>query len=142
MTFTYYVAAFVAALGAFTYFCIPKGRYKVAGTLAFVFLGTGAFALSFESVGQPKPLEIEWREMTGERVIGFHPSEDNQIIYLWVMRDGIPVSYARPWTPDVEKMQDEWRKRKETGDEFYMSDDDSKVAEVRREPQPPPKGMQ
>jgi hypothetical protein len=142
MTFTYYVAAFVAALGAFTYFCIPKGRYKVAGTLAFVFLGTGAFALSFESVGQPKPIEIEWRKMTGERVIGFHPSEDEQLIYLWVMVDGVPISYARPWTPDAEKMQDEWRKRRDTGDEFYLSDDDEKVAEVRREPQPPPKGMQ
>lgn len=142
MTFTYYVAGFVAALGAFTYFFIPRGRYRGAATLVFVLLGGGVFALSFESVGQPKPIEIEWRKLSGARVIGFLPNEADKIIYLWVMLDGVPVSYARPWTPDVEAMQDAWRRRKDTGDEFYLADDDSKVAEVKREPQPPVKEPQ
>jgi len=137
-----YVAAFVAALGAFTYFIIPKGRYKVLGTGVFVLLASGAFAMSFESVGQPKPIEIEWRKMTGARVVGFYPNEEAQVIYLWVMRDGVPISYARPWPEDAEEMQDAWRKRQDTGDEFFLADDESKTAEVRREPQPPPKDME
>lgn len=137
-----YVAAFVAALGAFTYFIIPKGRYRGLGTGVFILLAGGAFAMSFESVGQPKPVEIEWRKMAGARVVGFVPNEDAQVIYFWVMRDGIPISYVLPWPEDVEEMQDAWRKRRDTGDEFFLPDDISKPAEVRREPQPPPKGME
>ena len=137
-----YVAAFVAALGAVTYFCIPKGRYRGVGTLVFIGLASAAFAMSFESVGQPKPIEIEWREMSGSRILGFHPNEEKQVIYLWVMRDGVPISYERPWPEDAEEMQDAWRKRRDTGDEFFMGDDDTTTAVVKREPQPPPKGMQ
>ena len=139
MTFIYYVAAYVAALGTFTYFCIPKGRWRGAGTAAFILLGSSAFAMSFESVGQPKPVEIEWRKMAGAKVVGFYPNEEAQVVYLWVMRDGVPVSYARPWPEDAEQLQDQWRKRRDTGDEFFLPDDDSKTAEVRSEPQPPPK---
>ncbi len=134
-----YVAAFVAALGAFTYFIIPKGRYRSLGTVVFILLAGGAFALSFEASGQPKPIEIEWRKMSGARVIGFVPNEADKVIYLWVMRDGVPISYSRPWTEDVEEMQDEWRNREESGNEFYLPDDESEIAEIRREPQPPPK---
>ena len=137
-----YVAAFVAALGAFTYFVIPKGRYRGLGTGVFILLAGGAFAMTFESVGRPKPVEIEWRKMSGARVVGFHANEEAQVVYLWVMRDGVPVSYERPWPEDAEEMQDAWRKRRDTGDEFFLPDDTSKTAEVRHEPQPPPKGMQ
>jgi hypothetical protein len=137
-----YVAAFVAALGAFTYFIIPKGRYRGLGTLVFICLASGAFAMSFESVGQPKPMEIEWRKMSGSRVIGFWPNEEDKVIYLWVMRDGVPIAYKRPWPEDAEEMQDAWRKRRDTGDEFFLGDDDTKTAVVRREPQPQPKNME
>lgn len=137
-----YVAAFVAALGAFTYFIIPKGRYRGFGTVVFILLAGGAFAMSFEAAGQPKPIEIEWRKMSGSRVVGFYPNEDEKVVYLWVMRDGVPIAYARPWPEDAEEMQDAWRKRQQTGDEFFLGDDDSQTAVVRREPQPPPKEMQ
>ena len=142
MNFIALIAVFVTALGLFTYLCIPKGRYRVTGTLVFVGLASSAFAMSFETAGQPKPLNTEWRDMMGERVIGFVPNEEAKIIYLWVMRDGVPISYVRPWSEGVEEMQDAWKQREDSGDEFYLVDDDSQIAEVKREPQPPVKEPQ
>ena len=139
MNFIVYVAAFITALGLFVYLCIPQGRFKTTATLTFIGMASGAFWLAFETAGQPKPYEIEWRNMTGERVIGFVPNEEAKVIYLWVMRDGVPVSYARDWTEGVEEMQDAWERREDSGDEFYIVGDASEIAEVRREPQPPPK---
>ena len=68
------------------------------------------------------------------------PDEPHKVLYLWVMRDGVPVSYVYPWPSDgqVEKLQDEWRKKEETGYNFYLSDDRQTVAEYRqRKPLPP-----
>ena len=144
MTFIAYVVAFVAILGAFTYFCIPRGSYRGAGTAVFVILAGGAFSLSFEAAGQPKPLEIEWRQMSQLRVVGFFPNEEKQLVYLWVIRDGIPTSYAFPWPNDgdVEQLQDKWRKRGETGDEFFLADGAGDIADVKPEPQMPPKDLE
>jgi hypothetical protein len=139
MTFIAYVAAFVAVLGAFTYLCVPKSWHKGIATAVFVMLAGGAFALSFETAGQPKPLEIEWRQMASLPIIGFVPNQEKRLVYLWVMRDGVPVSYAYPWSEGVESMQDAWRAREQSGDEFYLVDDPSEIAEVRRPPPQAPK---
>jgi hypothetical protein len=137
--FIVYVFGFVAALGAFTYFCIPRGIYRTISTAVFVGLAGAAFAFAFEAAGQPKPVEIEWRNMEGSRIVGFVADEEAKTIYLWVMRGGVPVGYAQPWSERAEEMQDAWRKRRDTGEEFYISGGQSDIAEVRPEPQPPVK---
>ena len=144
MNYIIYAFFFVAALGVFTYFCLPKGWHRGLSTLLFICLAGGVFALSFETAGQPKPLQIEWRKMAELPVVGFLPNQEEQVVYLWVMRDGVPVSYAYPWPSDsqVEGLQDAWRQRGDSGDEFYLVDSTSQIAEVKRPPQLPPKDFE
>ncbi len=141
MDFIAQVFAFVALLGVFTYFVIPKGWHRGLATLLFVAMVGGAFAMSFEAAGQPKPVEIEWRKMTELPVVAFVPDEATHTVYLWIIRDGVPVSYAYPWPSNkrVEELQDAWRQKDDTGDEFYIVDDGSKIAEMRTQPALPPK---
>ncbi len=111
--FIAFVAGFVTLLGIFTYLCIPKGWHKGISTLVFVLLASGTFALAFESAGQPKPMAMEWRNMSSLPVVGFIKNEEAKVIYFWVMRDGVPVTYAYPWNGDesVQQIEDQWRAR-------------------------------
>lgn len=142
MNFIVQVFAFVALLGAFTYLAVPKSWHRGIATVLFIAMAGGAFALSFEAAGQPKPIEIEWRQMATLPVVAFVPDEESKTVYLWIIRDGVPVAYAYPWPSDqrVEEMQDAWRNKDQTGDEFYIVDDKDKIAERRAPEQMPPKG--
>lgn len=137
MEFQAYIIAFVAALGAFTYLCAPKSWHRGAATLVFIGLSGSAFALAFESAGQPKPVTTEWRDMTNLPVIGFLKNEEAKVIYYWVVRDGVPVSYVYPWPKDAEGLEDMWRARGQFEGLFLTNGDEEAV--VRPEPNLPPK---
>lgn len=137
MNFFVYVVVFVLALAAFTYFYVPKGARGGTGTAIFILLAAGAFWLSFEAAGQPKPSMIEWRDVSGLSVIGFLKNEKDGVIYYWVLRDGVPVGYTFPWSDNVQSIEDAWRARGQF-DGMIMGEDEE-TAIVRPEPQLPPK---
>lgn len=140
MQFIAYVAAFVTALGAFTYLCVPKSWHKGASTLVFIVLACGAFGVAFESAGQPKPVSMEWRDLTNLPVVGFAKNEDAKVIYFWVLRDGIPVSYAYPWSDNTQGLEDLWRARGQYDGMFLTGNDEEAV--VRPEDNLPPKDVE
>lgn len=135
-----YVAAFVLALGAFTYLCVPKSWNRGVSTLVFIVLACGAFGVSFEAAGQPKPIAMEWRDLTNLPIVGFAKNEDAKVIYFWVMRDGVPVSYAYPWSEKAEELEDMWRARGQFTGMSLTGDDEEAV--VRGEPNLPPKDIE
>ena len=134
------ISLFVTGLGALTYACIPRSGYRGTSTALFLTLAVAAFGLSFESIGIPKPSILEWRAMKRLRVIGFLPNETDQKVYVWALRDGVPYAYWFPWPSDeeIQKLEDEWRKSRQTGEDMILSGDDD-IANVLVEPALPPK---
>jgi hypothetical protein len=130
--------AIVVAMGLFIWLCLPGARSRVIATTVFTLLTMGAFAANVESTGQPKPVALEWRDISEAELVGLTWNESLHLVYVWVMREGEPISYVLPWPADQKKMgqlQDKWRRRGATGDEFHFTGD-GEVAKVV-----PPKPM-
>ena len=128
----------VLALGVFIWLCLPGARLRSLATGAFAALTICAFAANVESTGQPKPIALEWRDVLEAPIVGLDWDEEQQIVWAWIKRDGVPVSYAFPWPKDKRVMgvlQDRWRRKGTTGDEFEVSME-GEIAKVR-----PPKPM-
>lgn len=116
--------AIVAALGVFTWICLPSAGRRIIATGAFVSLAICAFAAAVESTGQPKPVLLEWRDIDNSPVVGMSWDEGRQIVWLWLMQGDTPVAYVLPWPEDRQKfgqLQDRWRRRGSTGDEFQYN---------------------
>ncbi len=70
--------------------------------------------------------------MADAEIVGLTWNENQRIVWVWLMRDGEPIAYVLPWPEDKKKMgelQDKWRRRGQTGDEFQY-DADGEVAQV------------
>ncbi len=125
MTIHFAALAFsiVIAMGVFIWLCLPGARWQVIATAVFTALTMGAFAASIESTGQPKPIRLEWRDVSDAELVGLTWNEDQHIVWIWLMRSGGPVAYVLPWPGDKKKfgeLQDRWRRRGTTGDEFHF----------------------
>lgn len=133
----------VFALGTFTYFCLGRSRFPVVSTVIFAILTGGAFATVIESAGQPKPLALEWRNVLDAPIVGMSFNERDQKVFVWAMVGDEPVAYVLPWPKDkraVGELQDRWRRRGVSGDEFDLRMDGD-VASVRP-PKPQPEKVQ
>lgn len=123
----------VLAMGVFIWLCLPGASRRVIATGAFAALTICAFAASVESTGQPKPLSLEWRDIANAEIVGLTWNEDEQLVWVWAMRDGEPISYVMPWPENKKQMgelQSKWRRKGSTGDEFDLSMEGD-VAKVR-----------
>lgn len=131
----------VFALGTLTWFCLAGTRFPVVATAIFAILTGGAFATVIESTGQPKPLALEWRNVAEADVVGMIGDEQRQIVWVWVLAGNAPIAYALPWPKDKKafgELQDRWRRRGVTGDEFSLQMD-GEVAKVTPPKQNPEK---
>ncbi len=129
----------VFALGTLTYFCLGRSRFPVIATAIFAILTGGAFATVIESAGQPKPLALEWRNVLDAPLVGLSWDEGRRLVWVWIMRDSQPVAYQLPWPKDKKVMgqlQDKWRRRGVTGDEFELSMDGDVAKVVPPKPNP------
>lgn len=114
----------IFALGTFTWFCLAGSRFPVIATAVFAILTGGAFAAVLESAGQPKPLALEWRNVLEAPIVGLSWDEGRRLVWVWVQTGDHPVAYELPWPKDKKVMgalQDRWRRRGVTGDEFELS---------------------
>lgn len=141
MTFHFAALAFliVFAMGIFTWLCLPRASQRAVATGAFAALTIGAFAASVESTGQPKPLQFEWRNVLDAQVVGMDWDEARQVVWLWIRVGDQPVSYSLPWPKDKQAfgaLQDRWRRRGATGDEFHYNADGNIAKVVPPPPQP------
>lgn len=146
MEFATLAFVFVSGLGILTYLCLPRSEYRLTATLIFLAMTVCTFAVGMEMLGRPKPIAFEWREFEGAEVAGMVWDETNQLVYVWAMNGGAPVSYAFPWPADqqeTDKLQDSWRKHRDTGDRIVLSGteggEDGDIAEVVPEEPNPPK---
>lgn len=131
----------VIAMGLLTWLCLAGSRRSALATAVFIGLSSGAFAVSIESSGQPKPIMLEWRNLEDANLVGLAWDESQHIVWAWVQYDGAPIAYALPWPKDKKKfgeMQDRWRRRGITGDEFEY-DAKGDVAKVTPPKEMPPK---
>lgn len=131
--------AIAVAMGVFIWLCLPGARWRSLATAAFTALTLGAFAAGVESTGQPKPVQLEWRSIDDNEMVGLAWNEPEQRVYIWLMRDGEPHAYVLPWPDDKRKMgqlQERWGRRGVTGEEFRY-DAEGEVARVV-EPEPMP----
>ena len=131
----------VLAMGVFIWLCLPGASRRVIATGAFAILTICAFAANVESTGQPKPIMLEWRDVLKAPIVGLDWDEEQQIVWAWIKRDGVPVSYAFPWPKDkrvMGELQNRWRRKGTTGDEFEVSME-GEIAKVRPAPPMPQK---
>jgi hypothetical protein len=130
--------AIVVAMGLFIWLCLPGARSRVIATTVFTLLTMGAFAANVESTGQPKPVALEWRDISEAELVGLAWDEAQHLVWIWIREEGPPRAYVLPWPEDKKKfgqLQDQWRRRGATGDEFQY-DAEGEVAKVV-----PPKPM-
>lgn len=130
----------VFALGTLTWFCLSGTRFPVVATAIFAILTGGAFATVIESTGQPKPLALEWRNVLDAPLVGLSWDEGRRLVWVWVQTGDQPVAYVMPWPADKQVMgqlQDKWRRRGATGDEFKLSMDGdvAKVVPPKQNPE-------
>lgn len=128
----------VFAVGFFTWAGLPSNRFKRIAVAAFIGITMANFAAVIESTGQPKPIQLEWRDIDEKNIEGLAWDEARQIVWIWVRQGDYPISYVLPWPKNKQKfgqLQDQWRRRGTTGDEFSY-DADGDIAKVR-----PPKPM-
>lgn len=117
-----------------------SARPRMVVVLTVLFSG-GAFVAAVEVIGQPKPFFLEWRPTAGLEIVGMSPAPDQTAVYVWAMRNGVPISYALPWPDDTEKlaqMLDRFRRRERTG-EMFLTTDDGHVAQIVEPPPAEPK---
>jgi hypothetical protein len=129
----------VLAMGVLTWLCLPGASRRVIATSAFAILTVCAFAANVESTGQPKPISLEWREVLDSPIVGLAWNEDEGVVWAWIMRDGAPVAYAFPWPEDKKQMgelQNRWRRKGSTGDEFQLSMEGDVAKVVPPKPMP------
>lgn len=141
MDFAILAFMFVSGLGILTYLCLPRSEYRLIATLIFLAMTVSTFAVGVETLGKPKPIALEWREVQGADIAGMVWDEENQLVYVWAMTGGVPVSYAFPWPDNPDELQDSWRNREESGDRLVLSrtkgGKDGDIAEViPEEPSP------
>lgn len=128
-----YVSLVILILGAFTFLVLPKGRWKVTGTMTFLLLSTVVYAGAFEIVGLPKPYLLEWRKLNGLPIIGMYQKEEEPL-YIILLRDGEPVTYTFPWDGEVaESLNNQWREASFHGQPPLFSMDGGEI-ELRKPP--------
>lgn len=130
----------VLPLGLFVWICLDKDFPRVLAVLFFVLLSVGTFAGNIESIGQPKPLALEWRNVLDAPLVGLSWDEGRRLVWVWVQTGDQPVAYVMPWPADKQVMgqlQDKWRRRGATGDEFKLSMDGdvAKVVPPKQNPE-------
>ncbi len=86
-------AALSAALGAWAY-CHRPGWLSVA---VFPLLCAGIYIAGAEAMGQPKPLWMEWRDLSDAKVLAYE-LEEGAAIHLWLHVDGTPRNYTMSWS--------------------------------------------
>lgn len=144
MHFAALAFAIVFAMGIFIWLCLPGTSPKVVATGAFTALTLGAFAAGVESTGQPKPIALEWRNVADAELVGLSWNEDRGVVYVWAMQSGEPMAYVMPWPEDKKKMgelQDKWRRRGASGDEFHFTGDGDVAKVVAPAPMPEKAGQ-
>lgn len=135
--------AAVLVLGSFTFLNLPPGRWRITATVIFIALAAMVFPGSAELLGRPKPAMLEWRKLAGSEIIGIVPVE-GQAIFLWVLRDGEPMTYVMPWnTSDAQELQDEFRRMQMAGGTLIIGGkldglEGDQTGEISTEAPPPP----
>lgn len=125
----------IAAFGIAFYTAIvawvlsPKTKHPAIGVFVSITLMAGAYTTAIEILGLPKPLALEWRAMADLKVEGIVPAGNGHTFYVWVVRDGVPVSYSLEAGDGsqqaVADVLDRWRRRQQTGEQFTMTGDNS-----------------
>lgn len=106
MTWLVYILAVVLLFGTFTFLAVPNGRWKVAAVLTFIAMTGTVFAGSFELLGKPKPISLEFRNLKGSTILAYTFVEGTAI-YLWLDRNGVPMTFVLPWsTEQAQDIQD------------------------------------
>lgn len=134
-------AAFLisAIIGAFLWLNMPSNKHKVWAIVGYAFLIVGIFLSHLEFMGAPRPWWTEWRPIFNVRVVGYKLDKEKDVMWLWVMRDGVPYAYAMPYPEDQgerEEIDNRWQNRALTGDEFFLGEDGG-VRALQGEPMPP-----
>lgn len=134
------LAFFIACcMGALVWSCLPITSWRVASTAIFAAMTVSAYVAVVESTGQPKPLMMEWRNIADAEMVGLSWNEEQHKVYVWVMVGDQPIAYSLPWPADKKRMgelQDKWRRRGSTGDEFQLQMDGEVAKVVPPKPMP------
>jgi hypothetical protein len=131
---------FVLATGVFVWVCLKGTGRRAIATGVFTLLTLGAFAAGVESTGQPRPIQLEWRDVSQAEMIGLAWDEDQHVVWVWLREGGAPRAYVLPWPKDQKQfgeLQDKWRRRGSTGDEFKYDADGDVARVVKAKPMPP-----
>jgi len=127
MHFAVLAFGIILSLAVFVWLCLPGSGRRTIATAAFTALAIGAFAAGLESAGQPRPIQLEWRNVLDAPIVGLTWNEELRRVYVWAMQGDEPVAYVLPWPADRQKfgqLQDRWRRRGVTGEEFLVGEGD------------------
>lgn len=128
----------LGALIAFVLAWAAAGRrpaFAVALYTGFAVVALVGFA---ETLGQPRPSILEWRDLAGATVLAYKLDEPNAV-YLWIEGDP-PTSYRMPWLSGAaaKSLHDAARLADEQGTRLVIADEAPEDESMMFHPGPVP----
>lgn len=144
MTWALITTVVIAAIGAIVYVGLPKVSHRIVVVCLFVVLAGVLYGSSIDSLGQPKPIALEWRDLTDREIVALQFGENGEV-YAMINRDDGPALYEFPPMKNSEaqqKLEDAYGSKERTGAQFYVAKEGDEVADVELPENPPPKNSQ
>ncbi len=88
----------VLVTAAYLFWAVPK---KITAAF-FLPLMLASYLASLDLLGWPAPLWAEWRTQEDGTYV-YHVLDEPDAIYVWVIVDDTPRSYAFPWSEELAK---------------------------------------
>lgn len=144
MTWALITTVVIAAIGVIVYGAIPRTALRALCVGAFILLLGSSYGSLIESLGAPKPIKLEWRDLTDREIVALQFGENGEV-YAMINRDDGPALYEFPPMKNSEaqqKLEDAYGSKERTGAQFYVAKDGDEVADVELPENPPPKTSQ
>jgi hypothetical protein len=116
---------FALLLGLFVFVVLPRqtGRRRYLSVGMFIALVALVYGGTIELMSRPKPVALEWRDVTQATVLSASLRE-GEAIYVWLQIEGTsePLAYALPWSLEAaQQLQGAMAEVEETGTAVVMS---------------------
>jgi hypothetical protein len=95
---------FALLLGLFVFGVLPRqsGRRRYVSVGVFIALVAVVYGGTIEVMSKPKPVSLEWRDVSEAKVLGASLRE-GEAIYVWLEIEGAdaPLAYELPWSQEA-----------------------------------------
>lgn len=112
-------AALAVLVGGWLLWHSSRHSYVTCGLFALLLIAAGGLGLT--SLGNPKPMALQWPRL-GKVTVAAYVLDEPNAIYLWLVTDGsAPQAFVLPWsTPTADALNSAGEQAKAQGTAVMM----------------------